>query len=270
MKVLTYNIHGWRAPGPGSGEVFNLETLVQVIGDAGADLVGLNEVFHPRPAEGGAALELLSRRLGMRYAFGLTVPSDRSPLGIPYGNAFLSRWPILAHAAHHLPAGTDGECRGLLEVRVLLPGGRPFTCYVTHLDHRKEALRVAQWSAASTWLARDRRSPHLVMGDFNALADGDYGDDAAMAKLREQRKAEGWPPPAFEVVAQALKAGYIDAFARRGAGASATFPADAPHMRIDYIFLPEVWTDALVSCRRWEHPRAPSASDHLPVLAEFA
>jgi endonuclease/exonuclease/phosphatase family metal-dependent hydrolase len=91
-----------------------------------------------------------------------------------------------------------------------------------------------------------------------------------MAKLRERREAGGWPPPAFDVVTQVLKAGYVDAFGQRGAGASTTFPADAPHMRIDYIFLPEVWADALVSCRRWEHPRALAASDHLPVLAEFA
>src|SRR5512136_1451110 len=107
MKILTYNIHGWRGPEPECA--FNLDMLTQVISDAGADVVGLNEVFHPFSAEGDPALTQLAARLGMLYAFGPALSAEESPRGIPYGNALLSRWPILAHAAHHLPAGTGGE-----------------------------------------------------------------------------------------------------------------------------------------------------------------
>ncbi|MCX7671113.1 MAG: endonuclease/exonuclease/phosphatase family protein [Anaerolineae bacterium] len=182
----------------------------------------------------------------------------------------LSRWPILAYAAHRLGAGTAGEPRGLLEVRVLLPTGRPFTLYVTHLDHRSEAIRLEQWRAALTWLTRERGRPHLVMGDFNALSPRDYPDEKAVADLRARRAALGWPPPAFDLLAQVEKAGYGDAFGRAGVGAGATFPAAAPEIRIDYIFLPMDWADHLLICRRWEHPLAAAASDHLPLLAEFA
>jgi endonuclease/exonuclease/phosphatase family metal-dependent hydrolase len=268
VRVLTYNIHGWRSLNPADG--LNLAALAEVIGDAQADLVGLNEVFHPHPAEGHVALALLAGRLGMDYAFGPTLSASESPSGIPYGNALLSRWPILAFAAHHLAAGTDGERRGLFEARVSLPDRRSFTVYVTHLDHRSEAIRLAQWQAAAMWLARDRGKPHLVIGDFNALAAHDYPDKPAVARLRERRAALGWPPPAFDLVAQIQKAGYSDAFARAGAGEGVTFPAHAPEIRIDYIFLPSTWADALVRCRRWDHPRAAAASDHIPMLAEFA
>jgi len=268
VKVLTYNIHGWCTPQPEAAS--NFDALERVIGDAEADLVGLNEVFHPHPTDEGPALAALAARLGMYFAFGPAMTSAQSPTGVPYGNALLSRWPILAYAAHRLGAGTDGEPRGLLEVRVLLPAGRPFTLYVTHLDHRSEALRLAQWRAALTWLTRERGRPHLVIGDFNALSGRDYPAEDAVQALRAARAARAWPAPAFDLVAQIEKAGYCDAFARSGVGDGATFPAAAPEIRIDYIFLPAERAGDLLSCRRWEHPLAASASDHLPVLAEFA
>ena len=268
MKILTYNIHGWRGPEPECS--FNLDMLTQVISDAGADVVGLNEVFHPFPADGDPALTQLAARLGMQYAFGPALSAEESPRGIPYGNALLSRWPILAHAAHHLPAGTGGERRGLFETRIALPDGSSLTVYVTHLDHRAEAVRLAQWSAANAWLGRERGRPHVLLGDFNALAASDYPDAAAVDSLRAQRDADGWPPLAFDLVDRVLKTGYVDAFARADEGAGATFPSVASHIRIDYVFLPEVFAGALLSCRRWEHPLVPAASDHLPVLAEFA
>ena len=44
MKFLTYNVHGWLTP---DGSASNVDLLVEVIAATGADLVGLNEVFHP-------------------------------------------------------------------------------------------------------------------------------------------------------------------------------------------------------------------------------
>jgi endonuclease/exonuclease/phosphatase family metal-dependent hydrolase len=268
MKVLTYNIHGWRGLEPEGAS--NLEMLTQVISDAGADIVGLNEVLHPFPVDGGPALTQLAARLGMQYAFGPALSAEESPRGIPYGNALLSRWPILAHAAHHLPAGTGGERRGLFETRIALPGGSSFTAYVTHLDHRSETVRLAQWSAAHAWLGRERDRPHVLIGDFNALAASDYPDAVAVDNLRTQRDADGWPPPTFDLVDHVLKTGYVDAFAKAGEGAGATFPSVTPYIRIDYVFLPEAWAGALVSCQPCHNPLAQAASDHLPVLAGFA
>jgi endonuclease/exonuclease/phosphatase family metal-dependent hydrolase len=267
MKMLTYNIHGWRGADP--GRELSLDLLTRVISDAGADVVGLNEVVHPYPVGGVPALSQLAAQLGMFWAFGPALSAEESPHGFPYGNALLSRWPVLAHAAHRLPAGTGEERRGLLEARILLPGDRSFTVYVTHLDHRSEALRLAQWTAATAWLGRERGRPHLLMGDFNALAASDYGDAAAVERLQAQRAADGWPPPAFDLIDRVLKTGYLDAYAHAGMGAAATFPAHAPLIRIDYLFVPEVWSGALVRCQRWDHPLAAAASDHLPVLADF-
>lgn len=263
MKVLTYNVHGWQAP---DGRP-NRDLVADVIAESGADLVGLNEVFQPASSPAGPAV---AERLGMFFAFGPTVPAAPQPDHPPYGNAFLSRWPILAFAAHHLTPKTAYGQRGLLEARVLPPSGHSFTVYITHLDHRSEAVRLEQWAAAQTWLARDRGRPHLVIGDFNALAAADYPTPEALAGLTSYQAQRGWPAPAFDLVAQVARAGYADAAQLAGQVAAPTYPAHDPERRIDYIFLPQTWASALRGCWRVVTPAAMAASDHLPVLAEFA
>lgn len=267
MKVLTYNVHGWIAPDGG----LNVDRVAEVIRRADADVVGLNEVFHPLPAGDLPALARLAQQLDMQFAFGPTQPSDPHPNHPPYGNALLSRWPIMAHAAHHLmPAVSYGK-RGLLEARILLPAGRQLTIYVTHLDHRSEEARMGQWASADTWLGRDRGRLHLALGDFNALAEADYAAPGALEQLRAYQEAQGWPVPAFDLIGRALKSGYVDAFVAAGGAAAkgATWPAQAPERRIDYIFLPRAFADALRSCAPLTGPLVAEASDHLPVLAEI-
>ena len=219
------------------------------------DIIGLNEVFHLQVALNKAPLDVLAAQFGMYYAFGATQPSDpqKHP---PYGNALLSRWPIMAHAAHHLAPAVSYGKRGMLECRISLPSGAALTAYVTHLDHRSEQIRVEQWSAANSWLIRDRNRLHLLLGDFNALAETDYADAGAIARLTEYQAERGWPMPAFDVVGQVLKSGYIDCFVAAGnpSAHGATFPAEAPERRIDYIFLPASMWAALRSCAASRSP----------------
>lgn len=266
MRVLTYNVHGWLTA---DGQP-NVDLVGEVLAAAAPDIVGLNEVFHLPGDPAGPALDVLAARLGMHYAFAATQPADpdKHP---PYGNALLSRWPVLAHAAHHLAPAVSYGKRGMLECRIFLPTGRPLTVYVTHFDHRREQIRLEQWAAANTWLLRDRSRPHLLMGDFNALASSDYPDEDAIARLADYQVEQGWPTPSFELVAQILKAGYNDAYAAAGhlAHSGSTFPAAMPERRIDYIFLPGPLHGALRSCSPYSESLAAMASDHLPVVAEI-
>ncbi|MCC6454502.1 MAG: endonuclease/exonuclease/phosphatase family protein [Caldilineaceae bacterium] len=279
MRVLTYNIHGWRT----MAGLPNLDAVAQVIAATGADLVGLNEVFYPRVVEGAgeAALEALAARLGMDWVFGpcLRWPAQDSLPADAYGNALLSRWPILASAAHHLTPVPGKEQRGLLEARIALPTGSPFTAYVTHLDHTDEEARLVQLRALRTWTVRDRNRPHLIMGDFNAIASRDFATRVAApaqpAHLSETSNVEA--PNArqgheddFKVIAQMEKAGYIDAYGRVGAPGSGSFCGPGfPPYRIDYIFLSESLAPALTAAQIWQEPPGEEASDHRPVLAEF-
>lgn len=274
MRVLTYNIHGWRT---GDGAP-NLAAVAQVLAAANADVIGLNEVYYPRaldPAT-GPALEALAAALGMHFVFGpcLRWPAQDNLPADAYGNALLSRWPILASAAHHLTPVPGKEQRGLLEARLLAPGDRPFTVYVTHLDHTDEDARLTQLRGLRTWTVRDRNRPHLVMGDFNAIHPWDFAHrPETLAALSAHPKgqnlvhsAKGGP----QVIAQMEKAGYTDAYAQYGEpGRQSFLPATDPPIRIDYIFASAPLLPALTGCAIWQEPAGQEASDHRPVWAEF-
>jgi endonuclease/exonuclease/phosphatase family metal-dependent hydrolase len=267
VRVLTFNIHGWRtldgAP--------NLDAVGDVIAAAGADIVGLNEVF--LPGDIPSPLESLSARLHMHYVFGACArwPAQDDMPAKAFGNAVLSRWPIIASAAHHLTPVAGKEDRGLLEARVLLPGGRTFTVYVTHLDHTDEEARAVQFRGARTWLVRDRNRPHILMGDFNAVSAWDYAGRAeAWARLAAHpmtaHMAGGQDGP--RVVAQVEKAGYTDLYTRFNAPGERSFllPDDVT-FRIDYIFASAPLVPHVTGCALWtQHD---GVSDHRPVYADL-
>ena len=224
MKLLTYNIHGWRTA---DGRP-NLDMVAEVITDTGADIVGLNEVFYPRVVDGAnaPALEALAAHLDMHFVFGpcLRWPVQDDMPDEAYGNALLSRWPIIASAAHHLTPKEEAlqkqlvgkEQRGLLEGRILLPNNGTFTVYVTHLDHTDEDARTAQLRTLRTWTSRDRNRPHVVVGDFNTINLWDFAQRQAQLSQLAQRPGSQYmvQDDGPRIVAQMEKAGYTDVFTR--------------------------------------------------------
>lgn len=267
MRILTYNIHGWRD----AFDQMDIARLARIIAASEADVVALNEVFHPLASPGAArpALDLLAEMLGMQAAFGvaLTPQFAFAPLA-SYGNALLTRYPLLAHAGHHLPATEGHEQRGLLEARVLLPDGRrSLSVYATHLDHRSEALRVQQLAAALQWTVRDRARPHVLLGDFNSLTASDLVDNpAALHALQQDPELQRLANEELQVTERLRRRGYVDA---QGEQPTATFPAAAPAVRIDYIWLSAPLAPALRWCCPWITDETAVASDHLPLLAEL-
>ncbi len=273
MRVVTYNIRGWRTWPDGSS---NFTRLVELLAEIQPDLIGLNEVFHPaRETERAQPyLTALAAALDMEVAFGpcLRWPATQTLPERSYGNALLSRWPILASAAHHLADVPGKEQRGLLEARILAPGGGSFTVYVTHLDHTDETVRLEQLRSLRAWTVRDRSRPHLVMGDFNALSPWDWaGRDADLMQL-----VQAHPPSRYlleetgmQVIPQMEKAGYVDAMRSLGIRGGGTFiPAPVP-LRIDYVFLSSGLAPALRDAHIWMEPAGTEASDHRPVVVDL-
>ena len=65
-----------------------------------------------------------------------------------------------------------------------------------------------------------------------------------------------------------LDAGYVDGYRlRHTAAAGYTFPTGEPHVRLDFLFLPQPYAGTLKSCEVMDVPRAREASDHLPLLS---
>ncbi len=265
LRILTYNIHH----AEGNDGKLDPGRITAVIRESGADLVGLNEVFHPfLLAEGREPmLTEMARDLEMRYVFGTTLPDQPgSSFQAPYGNALLSRYPILNAATYRLPAPEGRESRGVVAADVVLEHGRALTCYVTHLDHRSEQVRLEQCEHITQVTTRFVGESHILIGDFNALAPGDYQDrQEELAELEAGSK--GAHMATMQVVPRLLRAGYIDAQAAVGKIPAATWSTQNPLVRIDYIWLSPELRPALISCERWDTPLSRVASDHFPVLA---
>lgn len=271
MKLLTYNIHYWE----GADGVTDIERTIDVIRASDADIVGLNEVYHPTLLAGieQPALAYMAERLGMAFVFGQAQAADLAfaDLDPRFGNAILSRWPILASAAHHLTPVPEHAPQGLLEARIALPDeGHTLTVYATHLDPRDEDVRLMQAQALLTWSTRDRARPHVLMGDFNTYSPEDYGGFLSQDRLREAVTALGWEMYEAKVLPRLLKSGYADAWMQCGSGPAATYEVPDPQFRIDFILVSRPLLSYLRDCRRIDAGLATIASDHYPVLVELA
>ena len=107
------------------------------------------------------------------------------------------------------------------------------------------------------------------MGDFNTLAPDDYDERPdELAALRSVEWMHRMMADDFQVVPRLMRRGYVDA---AGAAESPlpTFPADAPLVRIDYIWVSAPLAPKVRWCRPWQTEDTLLASDHLPVLVEI-
>jgi endonuclease/exonuclease/phosphatase family metal-dependent hydrolase len=232
LTVMTYNIRHGR----GMDDRVDLERIARLIHEHRPDLVALQEVDQGVARTQGRDLPgELSRLTGMTVVFGKNIDHQ----GGDYGNAILSRHPVLASTNLHYRMLREGEQRGLLQTTIDLRGEQ-ITFHSTHLDFRPDpAERLS--NVVEIKAATDARPGQLtiVAGDFNDHPGGAVHD--------------------------ALKATFVDAWEQAGRGAGFTHSSTQPKSRIDYVFVRPV--------NGWKVTRAevlPSlASDHLPLLVEL-
>jgi endonuclease/exonuclease/phosphatase family metal-dependent hydrolase len=225
VKVMTYNLHS----GFSSAGRLDPEAIAQVIQASGADIVALQEVSRVRLLDGEADLVVwLSRRLGMPILFHGT----EEPI---WGNALLSRFPVLESGWGDLPREGTLIGRGYLWASIQVGGPAPLLLIATHLHHVESEGRVREAQVASLLAFWAGRSYSVLLGDLNALRDS----------LEMQRLAE---------------AGLIDSWGQAGGGPGLTWPARDPYQRIDWI-----WHTADLSTLQVAVIDS-LASDHRPVL----
>ena len=165
LRVLTYNIHH----GEGTDGRLDLPRLARTIASVDPHLVALQEVDLQTERTGGVdqAVEL-SHLTGMAVAFGANLEFQ----GGLYGNAVLSRVPIVWHRNHPLPNPTQGEPRGALEVGVARAPGDTVVFISTHFDHQGQASRVAAAETVNALFGAGAR-PAVLAGDLNATRDNE-------------------------------------------------------------------------------------------------
>ena len=175
-------------------------------------------------------LALIAEGLGYHIAYGPAFDSG----GIEFGNAALSKFPILRAEVIPLPEMDTDESRCLLFAELDAPVG-PIPFFVTHLNWRfhEGYVREAQVVAIADHvkrLAPISGFPPIVVGDFNAAPDAD-----------EIRFMKG-----LSTLGGKGKGVYFaDTFGIVGRGDGTTFSRHnpftsdlrEPNRRIDYIFV---------------------------------
>jgi endonuclease/exonuclease/phosphatase family metal-dependent hydrolase len=209
IKVMTFNIHH----GKGMDNRADLFRIAELIDKCDVDIVGLNEVdrhFSKRSLYEDQ-IGWLANQLDMDYAFSpsITIKSKHLSKIRQYGNALLSRYPIISKKSHvfnYISGFIEG--RSLLEATIRI-NNQLFQINVTHLSlnpflHKKQTdFIVSQLHTYS--------HPTIIMGDWN-MKPG----------------SRGW---------RKLTDTLQDAWLIGGKGVGYTFPSFRPRSRLDYIFV---------------------------------
>lgn len=241
MKLLSYNI---RYGGRGREGA-----IAAVVNACRPDLVVFQEATSP------ATIQTIAAACGMDHwrAF------DRQSLG------FASRVPI-AHAAWHRPRVSR---HAFIEI---VPEGAAIRIFGVHLSavHAAwtERRRVFELRALLRSIAHHQNGFHVLAGDFNTLPPGEPLD---VGRLPFRLRPFVWLSGGrikWRTVQTILGAGYKDAYRMHHALAPGhTFPTWDPHLRMDYLFVPQAFADRVVSCDVVTDGVAVGASDHFPIVA---
>jgi endonuclease/exonuclease/phosphatase family metal-dependent hydrolase len=156
-RILSYNIL--------AGGKSRVDQLTKIISSAHPDIVGLVEANSLR------AVEELADRLGMQYRISGSPTQARD-----WQTALLSHLPIVETHSHFR---FNILTKPVLEVCIEEEDGHKLTVFVTHLaaafyqGRGGESIRRREVQEILRIMASKRGTPHLLMGDFNAIAPGD-------------------------------------------------------------------------------------------------
>jgi exodeoxyribonuclease III len=240
LRLATYNIL--------QGGTGREASLVKTIRACDADLVVLQEAREP------AIVERLAARTGM------------SAWGARRGHslAFLSRVSVETFAWHR----PRRSRHAFLEV-ALVSGLRVFGVHLSAVHAAwTERRRVRELHALLAAIEQHQPGFHVLAGDFNTLAPGELLD---IRHLPHRLRPFVWLSGGrirWRTIQAILDAGYTDAWrARHPTEAGFTFPTWAPHVRLDFVFVPSAFADRVTDCRIVAEDPAPTASDHFPLVA---
>ena len=232
LRIVTYNIHKCR----GMDARVRPERISAVLAELDADIIALQEVVRGKKEKD--QLVQIAKAVGAKhFRFGVT----RKHRGADYGNAIISRLPIISHEAYDITASRR-EPRGCLRADINI-GDRTLRLFNAHLGTGLfERRKQAQLLIADKLLNNPKfYGSRIVLGDFNEWTRG--------------------------LTTRLLKAHMVSADLRPFMRRAKTYPGIAPFMHLDHIYFDPVFQlTNVVLCKTRQ---AKIASDHLPLVAEF-
>ncbi len=219
LSVLTWNL--WWQFGPWQNRAVAIEATLAA---ADADVVALQEVWGDADENYAA---VLAEKLGLHHFHADCMTMN----GVGFGNAILSRWPIIETKGITLSGAKEtGETRNALYARIDGPRGS-IDAFCTHLNWRYEQshIRQVQVREVADFVQANAagKMPPILCGDFNAEPMSE-----------EIRMLTGLTTAAAKGLV------FHDAWAVAGRGAGLTWDNRNPFVaaefepdrRIDYIF----------------------------------
>lgn len=235
VRVMTWNIH--KGVG-GLDRRYDLGRTIAVIEAAQPDVVLLQEVAQGIPSlRGDDQAELMTNAFGGYWAFH---PEHQFKRG-GYGNLILSRWPLDSLSHVDLTIGFR-KTRGLLQAHVRAKLGDHQHTLIVHNLHlglatSERSLQLQRFLDSHPFRRVHQTTPIVLGGDLNDVW-GSLGPK------------------------HLVPAGF-----RRAGPLARSFPAAMPLRPLDGLFfrgnLEERSAQVLIT------PLAKSASDHLPLVADF-
>ena len=265
LKVMTYNIAGGRDHrGELPAKTIRPEACAEVIASYSPDIVGLNEIDFNHPRSGNIHLAAdVARCTGIPYEnrFGRATELGRPGQRGSYGNALLSKHPILVSEALQVPDPEDKseptyyETRGIFR-NIILIENKEIEVIVTHFGlaktERAESVKML------VKFIKERTRPLIIMGDFNVWGGAVNPAHNRIDEIKEL----------YELM--------TDTFCVYPNQEAATFPSrfdlsaiaekeinGGKGIRIDYIFVSDEF-----KVDKAEIPQS-RASDHLPYYVEL-
>jgi endonuclease/exonuclease/phosphatase family metal-dependent hydrolase len=244
VKLLSYNIR--------FGGRKRQKQLAEVIRAAAPDLVVFQEAIDPEVIKHLAA------------ATGLGFWAARPDHSIGY----ISRHEISRHEWHS-PAGAK---HSFLEIEIKGGETRIFGLHLSSMFSKwGERRRAREIQALLKSIEKHQQGFHVLVGDFNTLAVGELLDVRRMpAWIRAMIWLSGRDIQR-ETIQILRDAQYADAYrSLHPDDKGYTFPVWDPHLRLDYLFVPERFVNRVLQCEVLaDLPVALDASDHFPLLAKL-
>lgn len=228
VTVMSYNVHAMR----GMDKKLDAVRIAQVINEQNPDIIALQEVDMFTERSGNMdAIGILEEHTGMDGVFMKTFNYQ----GGEFGNAVLSRLPIVDTELIRLPSREAYEPRLLMKVSVVAGKNDTLHFYATHLDHhREDSDRPIQMKKIIEILESDKHKV-ILAGDLNCQPGSEPLD-------------------------------MLDKVLTRCSSDELTYPADEPYWTIDHIYYSE--EKGLEDLGLKVIPET-VASDHRPIVTRF-
>ncbi len=235
VRVVSYNIHKCI----GTDGLYHPERTAETLAHFSADVLLLQEVDDGATrSKGDRQVDRLGDLLGFAYRTFAVNVQLRSGGG--YGNAILSRWPIIADRNIDLTTPLKKR-RSVLHAHLQLPassGQTDLHVFNMHLGlaQYERKLQLARFLGSESLTSIATAIPVVVGGDFNDV----WGN------LHKRLEPEGF---------------------RRADKPPRTFPARLPLRSLDSVYVRG--TAELAKVFRGDQATARIASDHRPLVADL-